>query len=598
MALSSARQDSKVDPDKGVYVEMEGIMEVRYTSEDIDFQDEPEDFFYFQQRVREIPDDFCHKDRETTQQAFFYCLVCNCDLKSLRPLRDHVTGNKHIRKACEKKRQVLGLPQEPQNAPRKKEKKKERPRVDVGLTLRQRLEESGEPAIGLEYITEYLNPNKSSDHPMYTCSLEGCKSAWGTSDDIFNHCIKPKHHKNFFKKQNPEDSRIAGLSSADILMKAAEYEEEHGGSEERDYTVIRVVRNYEEYIELRDRPDDWSEKKAQLGLVGSNCNPNMEPLGKRGQGGWRGDKRNVKEESMFDEEAWAGWEPPSKKKAVEDWKYNMRNGVKDVTDMVDDFNGMKGDSKYEEINYYKDMYGKLLSLFDNDVDDEGTEMKDSIMAFKNELAAAGSSLVEKVEREDRAMKSVSKLMAELEEEIEKYSSERSTKKYKNIQSRLTQITKEMKVLVVTSPANISLKEKYNARLAQLWTDFESRSDSLVEVLEQQMGTTVGTSGKSNSQRNHDLRSEAVELYKKEIFAFVETALQQYREKFEDDRELSTFAMWVVENKVLGMEINVFIKRGAPWKDFHVTSKTRDSVEAYLKTKMKKYTVGEVYKRQK
>jgi len=598
MALSSARQDSKVDPDKGVYVEMEGIMEVRYTSEDIDFQDEPEDFFHFQQRVREIPDDFCHKDRETTQQAFFYCLVCNCDLKSLRPLRDHVTGNKHIRKACEKKRQVLGLPQEPQNAPRKKEKKKERPRVDVGLTLRQRLEESGEPAIGLEYITEYLNPNKSSDHPMYTCSLEGCKSAWGTSDDIFNHCIKPKHHKNFFKKQNPEDSRIAGLSSADILMKAAEYEEEHGGSEERDYTVIRVVRNYEEYIELRDRPDDWSEKKAQLGLVGSNCNPNMEPLGKRGQGGWRGEKRNVKEESMFDEEAWAGWEPPSKKKAVEDWKYNMRNGVKDVTDMVDDFNGMKGDSKYEEIKYYKDMYGKLLSLFDHDEDDEGTEMKDSVMAFKNELAAAESSLVEKVEREDRAMKSVSKLMAELEEEIEKYSSERSTKKYKNIQSRLTQITKEMKVLVVTSPANISLKEKYNARLAQLWTDFESRSDSLVEVLEQQMGTTVGTSGKSNSQRNHDLRSEAVELYKKEIFAFVETALQQYREKFEDDRELSTFAMWVVENKVLGMEINVFIKRGAPWKDFHVTSKTRDSVEAYLKTKMKKYTVGEVYKRQK
>jgi len=598
MALSSARQDSKVDPDKGVYVEMEGIMEVRYTSEDIDFQDEPEDFFHFQQRVREIPDDFCHKDRETTQQAFFYCLVCNCDLKSLRPLRDHVTGNKHIRKACEKKRQVLGLPQEPQNAPRKKEKKKERPRVDVGLTLRQRLEESGEPAIGLEYITEYLNPNKSSDHPMYTCSLEGCKSAWGTSDDIFNHCIKPKHHKNFFKKQNPEDSRIAGLSSADILMKAAEYEEEHGGSEERDYTVIRVVRNYEEYIELRDRPDDWSEKKAQLGLVGSNCNPNMEPLGKRGQGGWRGEKRNVKEESMFDEEAWAGWEPPSKKKAVEDWKYNMRNGVKAVSDMVDDFNGMKGDSKYEEIKYYKDMYGKLLSLFDHDEDDEGTEMKDSVMAFKNELAAAESSLVEKVEREDRAMKSVSKLMAELEEEIEKYSSERSTKKYKNIQSRLTQITKEMKVLVVTSPANISLKEKYNARLAQLWTDFESRSDSLVEVLEQQMGTTVGTSGKSNSQRNHDLRSEAVELYKKEIFAFVETALQQYREKFEDDRELSTFAMWVVENKVLGMEINVFIKRGAPWKDFHVTSKTRDSVEAYLKTKMKKYTVGEVYKRQK
>ena len=60
-----------------------------------------------------------------------------------------------------------------------------------------------------------------SDHPMYTCSLEGCKSAWGTSDDIFNHCIKPKHHKNFFKKLNPDDTRIAGLSSADVGLTLA-----------------------------------------------------------------------------------------------------------------------------------------------------------------------------------------------------------------------------------------------------------------------------------------------------------------------------------------------------------------------------------------
>ena len=67
---------------------------------------------------------------------FFFCLVCNCDLKNLRPLRDHVTGNKHIRKAVERKREVLGLPKEPQNAPRKKELKKERPRVDLGKSLK------------------------------------------------------------------------------------------------------------------------------------------------------------------------------------------------------------------------------------------------------------------------------------------------------------------------------------------------------------------------------------------------------------------------------------------------------------------------------
>ena len=67
---------------------------------------------------------------------------------------------------------------------------------------------------------------------------------------FFNHCIKPKHHKCFFKNLNPEDSRIAGLSNADIVIKAAEYEDEYGGSEERDYKVIALVDDYEQYIEM------------------------------------------------------------------------------------------------------------------------------------------------------------------------------------------------------------------------------------------------------------------------------------------------------------------------------------------------------------
>ena len=108
---------------------------------------------------------------------------------------------------------------QPQNAPKVKNIKKARPRVDIGQSLRQRLEDCGEPAIGLEYITEYINPRNEKDHRMYTCKLEGCKSAWGTSDDIYNHVIRPKHHKNFFRKMNPDDPRVAGMTSADILTK-------------------------------------------------------------------------------------------------------------------------------------------------------------------------------------------------------------------------------------------------------------------------------------------------------------------------------------------------------------------------------------------
>eukprot|EP00092_Neocalanus_flemingeri_P023690 GFUD01025693.1.p1 GENE.GFUD01025693.1~~GFUD01025693.1.p1 ORF type:complete len:333 (+),score=92.74 GFUD01025693.1:68-1000(+) len=292
MALQSERQDLKVDPDKGIYVEMEGIMQVRYSCEELGFEDWPEDFMNFQARLKKISEVFCLKDKETTMQAYFYCMVCNGELKSLRSLKEHASGNKHIKKACEKKRQILDLPQEPQNAPRVKKLKKERPRVDVGLTLEQRLEECGEPAIGLEYISEYINPKKPSDHPMYTCRLEGCKSAWGTSDDMQNHVKKTKHHRCFFRKMFPADSRLGGLTCADILKMAAEYEEGQGGSEERDYEVILLVRDYQKYMKLRDRKPTWTEKNALLEVEGERDRPGSRFLN-RNSGVRRGTNTGV-----------------------------------------------------------------------------------------------------------------------------------------------------------------------------------------------------------------------------------------------------------------------------------------------------------------
>ena len=123
---------------------------VRYTS---DFYDPPEseDFMDFQQKwmwdiritnpykrpqfcCREIPRDFCKKDRNTGVQAAFHCIICNCDLRcwsfyfsfyhkiwvgSLKyllwlvrdvdGLRNHVMGEKHVRKAIDYKCQVMGI---------------------------------------------------------------------------------------------------------------------------------------------------------------------------------------------------------------------------------------------------------------------------------------------------------------------------------------------------------------------------------------------------------------------------------------------------------------------------------------------------------
>ena len=89
------------------------------------------------------------------------------------------------------------------------------------LSLKTKLERSGEPALGLEYITEFINPQgNGKDHPMYLCSLEGCKAAWGTSFQMFHHVLKVNHQRNFLKSIYPEDIKIETLRKPDVLLKA------------------------------------------------------------------------------------------------------------------------------------------------------------------------------------------------------------------------------------------------------------------------------------------------------------------------------------------------------------------------------------------
>ena len=117
-------------------------MEMRYSSEDCDHKMEPEDMFTFQSRVNLENVVFC-KDKKSTRQQFVYCIVCNCELYNRKVVEDHVLGKKHIKKAYEKKRQVLGLLKEPQNATRKREHMTKRPLIDVGETLEEKLKNCG-----------------------------------------------------------------------------------------------------------------------------------------------------------------------------------------------------------------------------------------------------------------------------------------------------------------------------------------------------------------------------------------------------------------------------------------------------------------------
>ena len=45
-------------------------------------------------------------------QAVFRCIVCDCDLRDRNGLHNHVKGKQHVKKACDYKRQVMGIPKQ------------------------------------------------------------------------------------------------------------------------------------------------------------------------------------------------------------------------------------------------------------------------------------------------------------------------------------------------------------------------------------------------------------------------------------------------------------------------------------------------------
>jgi hypothetical protein len=44
-----------------------------------------------------IPETFGKKNPKTTEQGYFFCLPCDCEIKSLSNLRMHSKGANHMR---------------------------------------------------------------------------------------------------------------------------------------------------------------------------------------------------------------------------------------------------------------------------------------------------------------------------------------------------------------------------------------------------------------------------------------------------------------------------------------------------------------------
>ena len=110
-------------------------------------------------------------------------------------------------------------------------------------------------------VDQKILPFQNKD-PMYTCSLEGCKSAWGSASEMYNHLTssKNKHNKSYLTKYY----EIPNLTVDQIFNKSRQvFEEKKTENNNRVDVNIKQVSNHMQYKDLKNRDLNWSEKTAR-----------------------------------------------------------------------------------------------------------------------------------------------------------------------------------------------------------------------------------------------------------------------------------------------------------------------------------------------
>jgi len=176
----------------------------------------------------------------------------------------------------------------------KKEPPRPRPQL-MKIPLIERLREEsamGIPALGLSYINEWINPKHPDEPRRYTCVLEGCKSAWGDSEDMYRHLVGKSmlHNKNYLIYHLKQD-HVKHYKKDELTEACVQCDKKERGmklEKDRDYSQIKRNMDYKMYKELVNRPMDWSEKKEKHGIMpkndfkkGAGKGANLEPLGQK-----------------------------------------------------------------------------------------------------------------------------------------------------------------------------------------------------------------------------------------------------------------------------------------------------------------------------
>ena len=204
------------------FVEIPGVIEIRWVSDDPEYYHPPIDLF--DEQKNGLPDYYGKKDKQTTEQSYFTCCLCECELKSVVTLRAHCKGTQHIRKALQKKSEY-----------RKQQKRlkavEEKPMEEQFKTLFDWLESTSEAVVGLEFITEY-HSGSPNDSPLYHCKMKNCQDEQGDALYIKNHILSLKHKQNFIEFRYHSFLK----HQTEIQQAVADYTKEYS----RDYRLMNV----------------------------------------------------------------------------------------------------------------------------------------------------------------------------------------------------------------------------------------------------------------------------------------------------------------------------------------------------------------------
>jgi len=217
------------------FVEIPGIVEIRWVSDDPDYYVAPIDLF--DEQKNGLPDFYGKKDKTTTEQAFFTCNVCECDLKSVVTLRAHCKGTQHIRKALQKKKEY--------RMKIKKEAAAMEVKTDGFKTLFEWLDQgTSEAVVGLEHVTEYVSGD-DRDIPYYHCDLVHCNEEQGTAEEMKNHIFTARHKQAWLEVKTGSFLK----HQTEISQRIAEYTKDF----KRDFRDMKLVESREMWNKARER---------------------------------------------------------------------------------------------------------------------------------------------------------------------------------------------------------------------------------------------------------------------------------------------------------------------------------------------------------